>query len=70
MEARKKIIGDLVNKYIDLYKSCPDKQTPEAVSYLAKAEKYAKITSKTIVFSGGTETTVQISIFMMEPRDF
>ena len=55
MEARKKIIGDLVNKYIDLYKSCPDKQTPEAVSYLAKAEKYAKITSKTIVFSGGTE---------------
>lgn len=45
----------LVNRYADMYKECQDKQSAEAVSYLAKAEKYAKITSKTIVFSGGTE---------------
>ena len=48
-------IMHLVNKYIDLYKSCEDKKSPEAIGYLAKAEKYAKITSKTIVFSNGNE---------------
>ena len=46
----------LVNRYIDMYKACEDKQSPEAISYLAKAEKYAKITSKTIVFSGSNES--------------
>lgn len=45
----------LVNRYVDRYKACTDRQSAEAVSFLAKAEKYAKITSKTIVFSGGTE---------------
>ena len=37
----------LVNKYMDLYQSNPD-----ALVYKAKAEKYAKIISKTIIFSG------------------
>ena len=37
----------LVNKYMDLYKA-----HPENLSYKAKAEKYAKIISKTIVMSG------------------
>lgn len=36
----------LVNKYMDLYKD-----NPEMISYKAKAEKYAKIISKTIMFS-------------------
>lgn len=38
----------LVNKYMDLWKENPDN-----LSYKAKAEKYAKITSKTIISSGG-----------------
>ena len=37
----------LVNKYMDL-----SKQHPELVAYKAKAEKYAKIISKTIILSG------------------
>lgn len=37
----------LVNKYTDLYKA-----TPERLAYKAKAEKYAKIISKTIILSG------------------
>ena len=37
----------LVNKYMDLWKSEPDNLT-----YKAKAEKYAKIISKTIILSG------------------
>ena len=37
----------LVNKYMDLYKANPDQLT-----YKAKAEKYAKIISKTIILSG------------------
>lgn len=37
----------LVNKYMDLYKANPDELT-----YKAKAEKYAKIISKTIILSG------------------
>lgn len=37
----------LVNKYMDLYK-----ENQSEVSYKAKAEKYAKIISKTIVLSG------------------
>ena len=37
----------LVNKYMDLYKA-----HPELLVYKAKAEKYAKIISKTIILSG------------------
>ena len=37
----------LVNKYMDLYKEHPDE-----LVYKAKAEKYAKIISKTIILSG------------------
>lgn len=37
----------LVNKYMDLYK-----KNPEMLVYKAKAEKYAKIISKTIILSG------------------
>ena len=37
----------LVNKYMDLYKA-----EPEQLVYKARAEKYAKIISKTIIFSG------------------
>lgn len=37
----------LVNKYMDLYKEHPD-----TLGYKAKAEKYAKIISKTIILSG------------------
>ena len=37
----------LVNKYMDLYKAKPD-----GIMYKAKAEKYAKIISKTIILSG------------------
>ena len=37
----------LVNKYMDLYKEFPDE-----LVYKAKAEKYAKIISKTIILSG------------------
>ena len=37
----------LVNKYMDLYKEHPDE-----LAYKAKAEKYAKIISKTIILSG------------------
>jgi len=37
----------LVNKYMDLWK-----ETPNNLAYKAKAEKYAKIISKTIILSG------------------
>ena len=37
----------LVNKYMDLYAAHPD-----TIAYKAKAEKYAKIISKTIILSG------------------
>ena len=37
----------LVNKYMDMYKECP-----EELAFKAKAEKYAKIISKTIILSG------------------
>jgi type IV secretion system protein VirD4 len=37
----------LVNKYMDLWK-----ENPENLAYKAKAEKYAKIISKTIIMSG------------------
>ena len=37
----------LVNKYMDLYQ-----ENPKMLVYKAKAEKYAKIISKTIILSG------------------
>lgn len=41
----------LVNKYIDLYEVSVKEKKPN-ISYKAKAEKYAKIISKTIIMSG------------------
>ena len=41
------ICSHLVNKYMDLYQ-----QHPDTLVYKAKAEKYAKIISKTIILSG------------------
>lgn len=40
----------LVNRYMDLYLA-----NPQNLSYKARAEKYAKITAKTIINSGGFE---------------
>lgn len=41
----------LVNKYIDLYKKSVEEKK-ENISYKAKAEKYSKIISKTIILNG------------------
>lgn len=41
----------LVNKYMDAYL-----KEPETISYKAKAEKYAKITAKTIINSSGEDS--------------
>ncbi len=41
----------LVNKYIDMYKVSIEEKKPN-ISYKAKAEKYAKIISKTIILNG------------------
>lgn len=41
----------LVNKYMDIYKS-----NPSDLSAKAKAEKYAKITAKTIIYIGGGDS--------------
>ena len=41
----------LVNRYMDLYLANPDH-----LAYKARAEKYAKITAKTIINSGGFDT--------------
>ncbi len=41
----------LVNRYMDLYLS-----NPQNLSYKARAEKYAKITAKTIITSGGFDS--------------
>ena len=43
---------NLVNKYMDLYK-----EHPNQLAYKAKAEKYAKIISKTIILSGAESTS-------------
>ena len=42
----------LVNRYMDLYLA-----HPESLSYKARAEKYAKITAKTIISSGGFDSS-------------
>lgn len=41
----------LVNRYMDLYL-----ENPDHLAYKARAEKYAKITAKTIINSGGFDT--------------
>lgn len=41
----------LVNRYMDLYLAYP-----ESITYKARAEKYAKITAKTIINSGGFDS--------------
>lgn len=41
----------LVNRYMDLYLA-----HPESITYKARAEKYAKITAKTIINSGGFDS--------------
>ena len=46
------ILG-MVNKYMDLYL-----ENPENLAVKAKAEKYAKITAKTIISSGGGDASV------------
>ena len=42
----------LVNKYMDLYKKYESTDESLALAYKAKAEKYSKITAKTIINSG------------------
>lgn len=42
----------LVNRYMDLYLAHPD-----SLAYKARAEKYAKITAKTIISSGGFDSS-------------
>ncbi|WP_143321129.1 VirD4-like conjugal transfer protein, CD1115 family [Clostridium sp. HBUAS56010] len=42
----------LVNRYMDLYLT-----HPESLAYKARAEKYAKITAKTIISSGGFDSS-------------
>lgn len=42
----------MVNKYTDLWMT-----NPQVLSYKAKAEKYAKITAKTIIYSGGGDAS-------------
>ena len=42
----------MVNKYTDLWM-----KNPQVLSYKAKAEKYAKITAKTIIYSGGGDAS-------------
>lgn len=56
----------MVNKYMDLWK-----KSPQVLSYKAKAEKYAKITAKTIIYSGGGDASSygQNAFFTMLPRD-
>ncbi len=48
----------LVNKYMDEYK-----KNPENISYKAKAEKYAKIIAKTLIFSEGDASYGQNAFF-------
>ncbi len=54
----------LVNKYMDLYKSHPDN-----LSYKAKAEKYAKIIGKTIIFSEGEASSFGQNAFFYDAAE-
>lgn len=57
----------LVSRYMDAYL-----QNPENLALKAKAEKYAKITAKTIICSDGSEVpaaTDRMPFSTMTPRD-
>ena len=54
----------LVNKYMDLYK-----ENPEVLSYKAKAEKYAKIISKTLIFSEGDSASYGQNAFFYDAAE-
>lgn len=54
----------LVNKYMDLYKAHPDN-----LSYKAKAEKYAKIIAKTIIFSEGDSASYGQNAFFYDAAE-
>lgn len=54
----------LVNKYMDLYKAHPDN-----LSYKAKAEKYAKIIGKTIIFSEGDSASYGQNAFFYDAAE-
>ena len=54
----------LVNKYMDLYKAHPDN-----ISYKAKAEKYAKIIGKTIIFSEGEASSFGQNAFFYDAAE-
>lgn len=56
----------LVNRYMNLYLA-----NPQNLAYKARAEKYAKITAKTIINSGGFEVSSagQNAFFMMRQRN-
>ena len=54
----------LVNKYMDLYK-----ENPGNLSYKAKAEKYAKIISKTIILNGADSTSFGQNVFFYDAAE-
>lgn len=54
----------LVNKYMDEYK-----KNPENISYKAKAEKYAKIIAKTLIFSEGDASSYGQNAFFYDAAE-
>lgn len=54
----------LVNKYMDAYK-----ENPEDISLKAKAEKYAKIIGKTLIFSDGDAATYGQNAFFYDAAE-
>ena len=54
----------LVNKYMDLYKADPTK-----ISYKAKAEKYAKIIGKTLIYSEGDSSSYGQNAFFYDAAE-
>lgn len=54
----------LVNKYMDEYK-----RNPEKISYKAKAEKYAKIIAKTLIFSDGDASSFGQNAFFYDAAE-
>ena len=54
----------LVNKYMDLYKEFPDN-----ISYKAKAEKYAKIIGKTLIYGDGDASAYGQNAFFYDAAE-
>ena len=54
----------MVNKYMDEYK-----KNPENISYKAKAEKYAKIIAKTLIFSEGDASSYGQNAFFYDAAE-